>query len=520
MPSQSGESSVDFNSGLCLKALSYGCHMSFRWPLLVLCLPLLATVWTGLGSRTVSVAVYDNPPKVYLGEDSRGAGILMEILAEIARREGWQLKYVPGSWEQGMERVQNEEVDLMPDLAYNPERARLFAFHKEPMLASWSQIFARKGLNVKSIPDMAGLRIAVLEGSIQESALKDIVRGFGLDVSFLKFSSFDNAFRAVKEGRADLAASNMFYGTLKAASYGMEITSIVFEPSNLFFGTRPGTNQDVLDAIDRRLAELKRDQNSPYYRAIRGWLPVRAQYVFPAWTKVLALVLMLGLAFTLIASIILRRQVRLRTAELSESNHQMETKVMLRTAELERAMRKAQESDLLKSAFLATMSHELRTPLNSIIGFTGILLQELPGKINDEQRKQLSIIQKSSRHLLSLINEVLDLSKIEAGQLDLEPSGFALADSIHKIYDIMLSAAQAKNLKLTTELNPPQIDVFTDQRRLEQIIINLVSNAVKFTERGEISIRCGLQGDKLRVAVRDSGIGIAKEDLLQLFQPF
>lgn len=249
-------------------------------------------------------------------------------------------------------------------------------------------------------------------------------------------------------------------------------------------------------------------------------MPVRAQYVFPAWTKVLALVLMLGLAFTLIASIILRRQVRLRTAELSESNHQMETKVMLRTAELERAMRKAQESDLLKSAFLATMSHELRTPLNSIIGFTGILLQELPGKINDEQRKQLSIIQKSSRHLLSLINEVLDLSKIEAGQLDLEPSGFALADSIHKIYDIMLSAAQAKNLKLTTELNPPQIDVFTDQRRLEQIIINLVSNAVKFTERGEISIRCGLQGDKLRVAVRDSGIGIAKEDLLQLFQPF
>jgi len=245
---------VDFNSGLCLKALSYGCHMSFRWPLLVLCLPLLATVWTGLGSRTVSVAVYDNPPKVYLGEDSRGAGILMEILAEIARREGWQLKYVPGSWEQGMERVQNEEVDLMPDLAYNPERARLFAFHKEPMLASWSQIFARKGLNVKSIPDMDGLRIAVLEGSIQESALKDIVRGFGLDVSFLKFSSFDNAFRAVKEGRADLAASNMFYGTLKAASYGMEITSIVFEPSNLFFGTRPGTNQDVLDAIDRRLA--------------------------------------------------------------------------------------------------------------------------------------------------------------------------------------------------------------------------------------------------------------------------
>mgnify|MGYP002374761956 FL=1 len=130
--------------------------------------------------------------------------------------------------------------------------------------------------------------------------------------------------------------------------------------------------------------------------------------------QVLGLIAGIVLLMSLGGSVILKNQVNARTRELKQINSEMEVRIIERTAELALAMEKAQSADRLKSAFLATMSHELRTPLNSIIGFTGILLQRLGGPLNEEQEKQLKMVYNSARHLLSLINDVLDISKIEA----------------------------------------------------------------------------------------------------------
>jgi signal transduction histidine kinase len=187
---------------------------------------------------------------------------------------------------------------------------------------------------------------------------------------------------------------------------------------------------------------------------------------------------------------------------------------------LRKAMEAAQAADHIKSAFLATMSHELRTPLNSIIGFTGIMLQGLTGPLNHEQQKQMTMVQNSSRHLLSLINDVLDISKIEAGQLVLSCTSFDLRSSVDKIAGLVTPLADKKNIELQLELPDTPVTITTDQRRLEQVILNLLNNAIKFTEIGHIGVTLRSEEENLLLSFTDTGIGIQQQDLANLFQPF
>jgi len=194
--------------------------------------------------------------------------------------------------------------------------------------------------------------------------------------------------------------------------------------------------------------------------------------------------------------------------------------VAARTAELEVAKERAEAADRVKSAFLAAMSHELRTPLNSILGFTGILLRGLAGPLNDEQRKQMGMVSNSAGHLLELINDVLDLSKIEAGQLKVEAEEFDLPASITRVAMAVSPLADKKQLKVTRSIGPGVGTITSDRRRVEQVLLNLLSNAVKFTPAGEITVECAVRGDYVVTSVRDTGIGIKPEDLDRLFRPF
>jgi signal transduction histidine kinase len=206
--------------------------------------------------------------------------------------------------------------------------------------------------------------------------------------------------------------------------------------------------------------------------------------------------------------------------EIRKLNVELEERVARRTEELNAAMRRAQEADRLKSAFLAAMSHELRTPLNSIIGFTGVLLQGLAGPLNAEQTKQLGMTRDSARHLLALINDVLDISKIEAGQLEVASAPFDLRAAIENALRLVSPQAQKKGLTLSAAVASDVGSVVSDQRRVEQILLNLLSNACKFTEQGEVRLECRAQNGWLEISVRDTGVGIRPEDVGKLFEPF
>jgi PAS domain S-box-containing protein len=206
--------------------------------------------------------------------------------------------------------------------------------------------------------------------------------------------------------------------------------------------------------------------------------------------------------------------------ELRRLNAELEDRVIQRTAELAQAKEQAEAADRLKSTFLAIMSHELRTPLNSIIGFTGIMLQGLAGSLNAEQSKQLGMVQGSARHLLALINDVLDISKIEAGQMEVMLAPFNMRQLIEKVAAASRPQAHKKGLSLDIECAPTVAVINSDQRRVEQILINLVNNAIKFTDSGHVKIACWDEDGRLCTCVTDSGIGIQPQDLAKLFQPF
>jgi PAS domain S-box-containing protein len=213
--------------------------------------------------------------------------------------------------------------------------------------------------------------------------------------------------------------------------------------------------------------------------------------------------------------------------ELRATQASLEERVLLRTTELAEARDRAESADRIKSAFLATMSHELRTPLNSIIGFTGIMLQGLAGPLNAEQTKQMGMVQGSARHLLALINDVLDISKIEAGQLEIHAEPFDLRASLEKVAALVKPLADKKGLALRVVLPPDVEPAVNDRLRVEQVLINLLNNAIKFTERGEVMLTVETEPDMLRtphsalrISVTDTGIGIKPEDMEKIFQPF
>jgi len=617
-----------------------------------------------IASVPVKVGIYENAPKIFISESGKPAGIFIDIIEHIAESEGWHLHYVPGTWGEGLDRLEKGEIDLMPDVAYTADRGKIFSFHKMPVLSSWFQVYARKGSGIKSILDLAGKRIAVLERSVQQDAFVRLATGFGLNTTLISLPDYKTIFERVARGEVDAAITNRFYGLMHAKKFRLEDTAVIFNPSDLFFAAPKGTHEELLNAIDAHLIDLKKDTQSVYYQSLKRWISEEVRFKLPDWIKALGLVAGVVLLMSLLGSVVLRHQVNTRTQELHKVNlvlraserkyrelvmlansiilrwsrdgrvtflnefgqrffgytekeirgrhvlgtivpkdesagrdlsqlmeeiltdpqkferninenirrngervwidwtnkvvldeqgqineilsigsditdrkqaeeqirrlnddlrrhaEVLEQRVAERTAELAAATEKAEAANRVKSAFLASMSHELRTPLNSIIGFTGIIINELAGPLNLEQKKQMKMVKGSAHHLLNLINDVLDISKIEARELEVSCETFSMRNVVNQVAESLLPLAGQKGLSLSVKIAPDVDMLASDERRVRQVLINLANNAIKFTEKGTVTITCLTRDSRVEVAITDSGIGIKDEDIGKLFKPF
>jgi signal transduction histidine kinase len=194
----------------------------------------------------------------------------------------------------------------------------------------------------------------------------------------------------------------------------------------------------------------------------------------------------------------------------------------LRAEQVEARNEQLESANLAKSRFLATMSHELRTPLNAIIGFTEFLIDEKPGPLRPKQKEYLGDVLNSGRHLLQLINDVLDLAKIEAGKMELHPEVFSVLKAVEEVTAVIQGVAQKKRISVHLEIGDGLDGVILDQHKFKQVLYNLLSNAVKFTDDdGKVDVCArGLGPLQFEVRVTDTGIGIKAEDMDRLFTEF
>ncbi|HYR59639.1 MAG TPA: CHASE domain-containing protein, partial [Chthoniobacteraceae bacterium] len=237
---------------------------------------------------------------------------------------------------------------------------------------------------------------------------------------------------------------------------------------------------------------------------------LRAPFYWQSWS-----LLAVGLVITALLAAYLRSRY-LREAEIAQSNAVLRAEIDIR----KRAEAAAESANRAKSEFLANMSHEIRTPMNAILGYSQILLRD--GSLHPFQRDALATIASSCDHLLHLINEILDLSKIDAGRMELQPSEFDLAALAHELAAMFQNPCEEKQLGLRVEgLNGTRMPVRGDAVKLRQVLINLLGNAVKFTQRGRVALRLERgDGDAWRFEVSDTGLGIPDDAQRAIFEPF
>lgn len=486
-----------------------------RCYILLLCLSLPCALVSSVAvsaddSITVRVGVYENNPKIFTDEEGNASGFWGDILEYIASNEGWQVEYMPGTWDECLSRLENNEIDIMPDVAYTEERSRLYDFSNETVYVSWSRVYARRGVDVESILDLEGRNVAVLQGSVNvegPDGIKKLVSAFNVDCTFIEANSYSSVFELIDSGEADAAVVSKDFGYLHEADFDVVETAIIFQPSSLYFAfTRDSSlTPYLIERVDYHVNELKGDQGSVYYEALENWLGVKPAgenvVAIPRWIIWMLIGVILLVFLFAAGGFVLRSQVRARTKEL-------------KVEATER--KKYEEMDKLKSDLLSMVSHELRTPLATIKGYSAMLVDYDDRLGYDEKIESLMSIDKATDRLVSLVDQLLDMSRMDAGLLKLEKN---LVDPAMLIEQTLAEARlRVPDYRLEADVPAGLPLVRMDGNRIRQVLDNLIDNAIKHAANGKgviVSARCH-EAD-LVLSVTDHGPGIPKHELEAIF---
>jgi len=500
-----GESRVRGASGLCLLAF------------LAVLLPSTAL------AREIRVGVYENSPKVFTGEKGEPQGIFVDILEEVARREGWQVEFVPGTWQEGLNRLQNREIDLMPDVSYLEERDLIFDYNKVPALSDWFQVYRHRDEEMGSLLELEGKRVGVLSGSIQEKVFTGMTGAFGLDVPVVPYSDYEAMFRDLAAGSTSAAITNRFYGTANAGRFGVEETGVVFHPNSLFFAAPEGMNADLLAALDVHLEEMKKDPASAYFRTLRRWTGEEPELKFPAYLGWVLAALTSGMLLFFAASAILREQVKARTAELRQKASDLEKAL----AELKRAQAEAIERERLHTLgqMASGIAHDFNNILTPIIGYSELLVLR-PEKIADREDvlKRLKIMHRAAHDGTKIVERMREFYKAreDGGERQPVDVNAILQEVIALARPRWEKQAQAANVQIGVETVFAKIPrVLSDPTEMREMFMNLLFNAVDaMPEGGRVTLSTEQGEGTVAVSMKDTGTGMTEEVRQNCLQPF
>jgi len=486
-----------------------------RYLILLLCLSLLCVSLFSLAvsaddsvsSIPMKVGLYENSPKIFTDEEGNAAGFWPPVIDYIASKEGWEIEYVHGTWIECLTRLENGQIDIMPDVAYTEERAALYDFSEETVYVSWSRVYARKGVNIESILDLEGKNVAVLRGSVNvegPEGIKKLVSAFQVNCIFIELDSYTKVFETVDSGEADAAVVSKDFGNLHEADFDVAKTAILFQPASLYFAFPKGSSSTLIERVDYRVKELKEDTSSIYYQSLERWLGVSpaGRTVIPPWVKWALLgVIVVAFGFA-VMSFFHRSRVMSKSKEL-----------IAETAE----RKKYEELNKLKSDLLSMVSHELRTPLATIKGYATMLVDYDEKLTSDEKIQSLVSIDKATSRLTYLVDQLLDMSRADAGLLELEMDPANPAALIRQaVAEARLRAPDCSfEVDVPAEGLPP---VRMDVTRIRQVLDNLLENAIKYAANGKaVTVSARLHDGDVVFSVTDRGPGIPEHELERIF---
>jgi two-component system cell cycle sensor histidine kinase/response regulator CckA len=318
-----------------------------KFAALLLGLTLICAFFSGTAvfadnSVTFKVGVYENQPKIFTDEQGKVSGFWADIIEYIAGEEGWKIEYIKGTWTECLERLERNEIDFMPDVAYSEERAERFDFSKEAVYVSWSMLYTRQEGDIQSITDLEGKTVAVLKGSINvegTEGIKKLTESFNVSCAFIETDSYTRVFELIKDGEVDAGVVSKDFGALHEETYNLKETAIIFQPVILYFAFPKGAenNPYLIAAIDNQVSQLKADGDSIYFQSLQQWFGLRPaeRPVISDWA-VWLLISIGGLALVLTGgTLFLRYRVRYKTKELAED--------IAKRKETENALRESEE---------------------------------------------------------------------------------------------------------------------------------------------------------------------------------
>ena len=296
--------------------------VAFALPLLLLLLwaslPLQAADRANKGA--IRVGVFPFEPFNFLDKSGLAQGLNPDLLREIGREEGWTIEYVPGSWAEGLERLQREEIDLMVSVAHTPERAEIMDYTYEPVAELWGQVFVRPEGRSSNITDLAGRKVAVMRRDISGANFIDTAERFGIRCDIREYATHAEVFAAVRAGEVEAGVAPQHFGLRHARDYDLVGSTILFSPFSIYFTSKKGRHHELLSHIDAHLSTWKKDKDSIYYQKLSQWMGAAGtKHPFPAWLVSTFLAVVLAALVLGSLALYLRRAVRLKTKELRES---------------------------------------------------------------------------------------------------------------------------------------------------------------------------------------------------------
>ncbi len=289
----------------------------------VLFLSVMAVMPAAAGHRTVRVGVYENPPLVFADRTGGYDGFAIDILRQVARREGWRLEFVPGTWKECLARLSAGEIDLQVAIAWSEERARRYDFNRETLFNNWGRIYVSAGSAIESLLDLAGKRIAVLDGDIHARILGKTLEAFQIRATMVPCRDYATVLKKVADGDVHGGLTNRLFGLQNARRFRVLPSAIILNPIEIRYAASRNLSRDLLAAIDRWLGEHKKMEGGYYHQAIDRWLGIESPARIPAWVPWLLAVLALAVGMGFVFIVALRRMVRRRTVELEEEKEKL-----------------------------------------------------------------------------------------------------------------------------------------------------------------------------------------------------